>query len=486
MTTHFRISLSCATLALSTAFLGAQEALVDASAIFSDPEFKARFMGSYGFLPDVEPQMDPNNNAERKLFQQVGALLEDQAMPAGSKITSLQQLVTPDSNAALQFILANLYYDQNQEELAEKWYLSAIDKFKSFRRAHKNLGLLRYQRGNPDKALESLLRAVELGEFSSQVFGLLGICHLNRAEYLAAETGFRQALLLEPEKKDWKRGLLSAFMGAERYAEVNALVDQLLPEDPVNEKYWLMKAAALKSLNRDEEAIKAFEMLRLLGKAEPGVLEILGNLYMDKQKPNAALIAYQDALKTSTQINGSAVLRTANLLFSYDFVEQADKYVNLLASRGSELTREEQMDLRTLEAKIARSRGEDDRAATILHDIVLKDNRNGEARIELAQYYASKMRNAEDEAKEREYYARSKLYFDQALLIEGSEAMAALRYGQMLVGRREFVQAVPLLQRSLRSEPRSDVEQYVRQVERLARRQEAQEAADKKAVSPGE
>ena len=463
-------------------FAIAQTSLINEASLMKDPDFKKRFMGSYGFLPEVEPKMDPNNKEEKKQFEAVAQLLADETLSESNKLASLQQLVTEQSHPSLQFILGNLYYTSGRTELAEKWYVSAINEFPSFRRAHKNLGLIQFDSGKRQQAAQSLLKAVELGEFSSQVFGVLGVAHLDKEDYLAAEAAFRQALMLDPAKKEWTKGLLSAYMGAERYSEATALLNRLIAEEPENDKYWLMRATALKFLNRDEDSIKAFEILRLMGKATPGQLTLLGNLYMDADNPNAALVAYQDALEVTTKIDGAAVLRTANLLFGYDYIDQSEGYVNLLKGRVGELSESDKLQLKTLEAKLATARGDDAQAAVILEEVITRDNSNGEARIELAQYYVRQMQSVagEDEDKERKYFAKAKLYFDQALLIESSEAKAALRYGQMHVGRREFQKAVPLLRRSLKLEPRDDVEQFVRQVERSARTEKAREDALKK------
>jgi TPR repeat protein len=221
-----------------------------------------------------------------------------------------------------------------------------------------------------------------------------------------------------------------------------------------------------------------------MGEAKPEILEILGAIYLDQEQPkgNAALTAYQAAAAGSKKLKGSSVLRTANLLFGAQFTPQAKQYMSGLQHRIGELTPQEQLDLRTLEAKIARVEGDDAKASTILQDIILKDNRNGEARIELAQFFERQAKVAEDESKKAEFYARASLYFDQALQIENSEAMAALRYGQMLVGKTEFVKAVPFLKKSFQLRPKEAVDQYIKRVERAARRQQAKEEELKKSL----
>jgi hypothetical protein len=54
----------------------------------------------------------------------------------------LEKSMNPDGSAALDFILANLDYQNGQLDEAVDYYGRALGKFPDFRRAHKNLGLL--------------------------------------------------------------------------------------------------------------------------------------------------------------------------------------------------------------------------------------------------------------------------------------------------------------------------------------------------------
>jgi tetratricopeptide (TPR) repeat protein len=450
--------------------------------LFQDPEFQKRFMGSYGFLPDVEPEIDPNDEEETAYFLEVKELLAADNM-AGLKAKLMQDMDPDVSHAALQFMLANLHFQDENNADAEKWYLSAIRKFPSYLRAHKNLGLVYFQKGENELAIESLSKAVQLGDREAQTTGLLGICHMNQENWLAAESALRQAVVLEPKNSQWKQSLMRVFFNSEQYEAALSLVNQGLMEKPDDDRLWLMKGRALMELNRPQEASVAFETLRHLGKATPEIMEILGAVYMDQEKSNAALSAYLGAAKASSKLKGSSVLRTANLLFGYQYIDQSKRYISQLRPRLNELTPDEQLKLKTLEAKIARSEGDNGAAMAALHDIILKDNRNGEARVELAQLYAILAGEAEEETKKAEHLARAKLYFDQAMQIEDSQAMAALRYGQMLVGQAEYIKAVPLLKKAYELRPRDEVDQYVKRVERAARRQQEKEDADRKAAS---
>jgi tetratricopeptide (TPR) repeat protein len=452
--------------------------------LFKDPDFQKRFMGSFGFLPEVEPTIDPESEEKKAYLLEIKDLLAADNM-TGLKAKLQQDLDPQVSDAALQFMYANIWFQEGNNSEAEKWYTSAIRKFPSYLRAYKNLGLVHYQTGANAKAIESLSKAVELGDRSAQTIGLLGLCHLSQEDWMPAETALRQAMVLEPKRPQWRKALLQAFFGAEQYDAAHGMLTHMIDEKPDDTNLWLMKGRALMELKRSEEATMAFETLRHMGSAKPEILEILGAIYMDLEKPNAALSAYQAAAKGSKKLKGSSVLRTANLLFGYQYTDQAKSFVTALRPRVKELTDQEQLDLRTLEAKIARAEGDDSRASSILQDIILKDNRNGDARIELAQFFERQAKNTEDKMKKAEYFARATLYFEQAMQIETTEALAALRFGQMLVGKSDFVKAVPLLQKSYQLRPKDEVDQYIKRVQRAARRQEAKDAELKRTLSKG-
>jgi uncharacterized protein HemY len=58
-----------------------------------------------------------------------------------------------------------------------------------------------------DKAIEPISKTIELGEVSGQLYGMLGFAYMGQENYIAAESAFRNALLMEPKEKNWKLNL---------------------------------------------------------------------------------------------------------------------------------------------------------------------------------------------------------------------------------------------------------------------------------------
>ena len=59
-------------------------------------------------------------------------------------------------------------------------------------------------------------------------------------------------------------------------------------------------------------------------------------------------------------------------------------------------------------------------------------------------------------------------YFERAANVEGFEADAKIRHGQLLVGQGRYQEALPLLRRAQQLAPRDNVQEYIEQVERFA------------------
>ena len=260
-------------------------------AFLNDPEWRKRFLGSYGFLSGAEPQVQP---AELESLREVLELMK--ANPRAATV-SLQQQVSPESSAALDFILANLEFQSGQLDSAQKNYEGALRKFPDFRRAHKNLGLLLVQRSDCASGLEHLTKAVELGDRDGRNFGLIGFCYIDRGDPLAADAAYRNAILQEPGTRDWKLGLAQALISMERHREAIALFDALLEENPADATAWLLQANAYVGVDQPLAAAVNLEAVRGMGAAQSSSLVLLGDIYMNTGMPDLAQGAYLEVIE---------------------------------------------------------------------------------------------------------------------------------------------------------------------------------------------
>lgn len=422
--------------------------------VVDDPEWRKRFLGSYGFLSGAEPEIKPS---ELEVLREVIELIK--INPRAAQAMLAQQTGT-ESSAALDFVLANLEFQSGEVELAAQHYESALEKFPDFRRAHKNLGLLRVQKGNFAGARVHLSRAVELGDRDGRSYGLIGYAYINLGNDLAAEVAYRNAILQEPETRDWKLGLARSLLSMQRYEEAIALFDALLEETPEDGTLWMLQANAYVGLEQPMKAAVNLETVRLLGKAQTSGLELLGDIYMNAGMPDLAKSAYLEVIASdegATRFDSS--LRASQLLVRTGAYAEAQDVLDSIQKRyGEKLGQDDELKVLTLEAKVARAQGRDAAAASLLKSIVERDGTRGDALLELAAYHES--------AGDRE---RAILMVERAQRLDAFEYRALLDHAQMMVSDKDYEKAAELLRQALgiKREPR--VERYLALVERSVR-----------------
>jgi tetratricopeptide (TPR) repeat protein len=454
MRTHrtFLILAACLTASLSAQSNNIRNT---ASHLWNDETFVKEFLGSYGFLAGYEPQI---SEEEKEALRSLIDLMK--ASPQAA-IQQLEPQITSQSSAAFDFILANLYFQEGNLPKAEQFYHNAVLKHPDFRRAYKNLGLVQIQKGDFTKAITTISKAMELGEVDGRAYGLLGYAYLTKERHYPAEAAYRQAILMQPDHQDWKVGLAQCLLQTERYADAIALFDTLIKEDPNNTDYWLLQGNAYIGKGDSLAAAENIEIVRRMGAAKLTTLTLLGDIYMNNEAPDLALAAYLAAAEQATAKDSIALVRAAELLTRTANYEQAAAMIRKSrAALAQTLTENDDLTLLTLEAKIARATGEDHKAADLLAQIIERDALNGDAIIELANYYADQG----DMAKAINRY-------QQVEKIEQFEREALVAHGQALVRDGQYKKALPILRRALELRSDRNLADFTDRVERAARSQ---------------
>ncbi len=425
------------------------------SSIVRDPEWQKSFLGSYGFLSGAEPDIKPS---ELELLKEVIDLLKLNPKVAQAM---LEQRVGADSSAALDFILANLRFQNGDVDKAGEGYELALSKFPDFRRAHKNLGLLRVQVNRCERAIEHLTRAVELGDRDGRTYGLLGYCYLNVENQLAAEVAYRNAILQQPDAKDWQLGLARSLLSQQKYAEAAALFSAFLEKHPEDVTAWKLQANAFVGLDQPMAAAVNLEAVRVLGQADPSTLSLLGDIYMNEGVSDLAKEAYLEVIESDakgTRFRES--YRAAELLVRSQAYGEASDLIDSIDRRyAKKLDSDDELKLMTLEAKVARGRGRKKEAAELLETIVRRDGTRGDALLELARYHRA-------EGNEQ----KALLMLERAQNLDGFEYPALVEQAQMRVASKEYEEAANLLRQALRIRNEPRVERFLARVEEASRR----------------
>ena len=426
------------------------------SDLWKDEAFVESFIGSYAFLIGYEPKI---SEEEKDILRDLVDIIKKNKNQVA--IAQLEPQIKPSSSAAFDFILANLYFQEGNLESAEKSYKDAVAKYPNFRRAYKNLGLVQVQYGNFKDAIPTISKALELGEVDGRAYGLLAYSYLTEGMYYPSEAAYRQAILIQPKQKDWKIGLARCLLEMERYKEAASIFETLLKEDPNNSDYWLLQSNAYIGNDQSLRAAQNLEIVRHMGEAELSTLILLGDIYMNNSVLELALSAYQSAVKVADSDDALVLLRTANILTRTANFEKAAVLVkNIRQNDAVNLSPDQELQLLNQEAKIARAQGDEDTAVVTLNKIIERDALNGEAIIELANYYVDK--DMLPEAINR---------YEQAAKIGAHERDALIAHGQTLVRNAQYREALPLLKRALLLKSEPNLEDYTARVERAARSQ---------------
>jgi tetratricopeptide (TPR) repeat protein len=427
---------------------------LDLAAIWNDPTFQKQFVGSYGINAEIEPRITPD---EVKILEKIRPFMADN-LPMAE--TMLGNLIKPDSSATLDFTLGGIRFQREEYPLALESYQRAVGKFPSFRRAWRNLGLIQARDGRYDEAIKAFTRMIELGGGDGYSFGLLGFAYASKQDYQAAETAYRNALLLQPESSEWRLGLTRCVFKQQKYEDAAALLDVLIARYPDKAEFWLLQAHTFLGLKQPLKAAGNLEALDLLGKATVDSLDTLGDIYVSENLMDLASHAYQRGIDVDAKQPVARPLRSAELLASRGAMKQARAvamHVRQVLQAQHDAAANHK--LLKLEARLTMAEGiGDPETAKVLEQVVAEDPLDGEALMLLAQDCAQ---HGEPD--------RAIFWYERAESLEAFEINARIKHAQVLVGMGRYTDAIPLLRRAQESRPRDDVARYLDQVERIAK-----------------
>ncbi|QDU70604.1 tetratricopeptide repeat protein [Mucisphaera calidilacus] len=462
--------------------------------IWDDSRFKDQFTDSYVADTEIEPRV---TTIERDVMLSVIELLREAGDLEGeARLTKQAEAIevieeenSETGTAVFDFTLGNIYFEQEKLPEAEVAYREAIEKHRKFRRAWRSLGMLYIRQSNWEQAIEAMTKVIELGGGDGITYGLMGFAYSSINNPLSAESAYRQAILLEPGRLDWKMGLVRSFFRQQRFADVVALSNEMIEKDTSNADLWLLQANAYLQLNQPMDAAENYEFVDRLGKSTPETLNMLGDIYLNQEFYDLAVASYIRSLEHEEAKDPSRAVQAARVLTARAELELTAQLVAVIkANFEEELSVDDRKAILRMEARFALAEGATDREAEIIREIVELDPLDGEALILLGQHEASKVRDqqaavqavkasdnpdpADVEAADAalaEQVAKAVFYFERAAAIEGFEADASVRQAQLMVRLGQYEKALPLLRRAQQIKPRENVQQYLQQVERIAR-----------------
>ncbi len=470
----------------------AAESLIAPAHLFQQPGFAKDFVGSYGILSEVEPDV---SDTEQTLLTRLQVLFTESKFKEAEEqlIRYIKETEKPtdpklqpgEISPALVFVLGNLYFQSERPIEAERAFKLSIRRFPKFRRAYTNLGYLYASQTKLDDALAAFQKAVELGEKSSRVMGMLGYCYMSKQNALAAENAYRQAYLLDPNSRDWKLGLAQTFLMQEKFEDAASMFGNLIKENPQDRQLWMRQTSAFISMEKKQDAILNLEMLRLLKLSDEKSLNLLGNLYMDQSQPLLALNAFSDAMAASSQINVPQAIKSARILNDNGNTDEAADLIQKIRAAAGTIAPADQIALDLAEVKVVTAKKQIDQAGVILNRLAKENPTNPEILLELARYYDQLAKAAPNEEAMRAHIGQAKTNYLLAAEHTSTAYPANLGYGQLLVRDSRTMEALPYLEKALALKSSDNLTQYTARVRRAAdqekKRKEREEAAREQA-----
>ncbi|GAA5480910.1 tetratricopeptide repeat protein [Haloferula sargassicola] len=426
------------------------EPLPLSTSYWKDPAFLKSFNGSYRIEARIEPAVSTD---ERGLLVEVQKSMEDGERKAA--LAKLKGSSLTAKSAALTFNLANLYFETGELDDAEKAYRKAIEDYPSFRRAHRNLGVLLVRKEKTEDALKHLIEAVRLGDSDGSTYGMIGYCRLEQGEWASALQAYRMAQVSEPDAVEWKAGVAQCLQQLDETSEAVALLDEVIRRRPEEAGYAELQAGMLIELGRLDDAVKALELPRRLGRLSGDGLLLLAELNLRESRSEDALALVPEAFAAGTKPTDGRLMAVLGFATS---VREWEVARALLEKAREQIKGEAPRPLRLAEAKLEIDSDEaPDKGVEMLSKLIEEDPTDGVALLELGKYEVSRGKPGEGE-----------LLLERATAVEQVAADAWVEIAKLRVGESRFGAALTAVDEALKLRPGGSLQDYRDSLAKLA------------------
>ncbi len=456
----------------------------------NSPTFIKSIVGGYGVTPDISPEL---NRTDIEAVQENATFLQsddpEQLQVAAQNLEQYmeqQETEEEEFSAAIPQIIGSVYFrlstlaeaETERERYRQQgvdFLQQAVEKFPSFRQAHKNLARLYFQMGTDEAmplAMKHFARSIELGDKEAATFILLAKLYYDSERYVAAEAAARQAIMMDPDIKEARTILAYSLFSQERFQEAQGVFKEMLQDDPDNADVWQMVANTYIQSNEISEAANRLEIVRFMGEAQSSTLLLLGDVYMNKSMTEDAKQVYSEALQLALEEPNDPILDNyvqpiehLNNFQAYDLAKELLDEVE--SAFSGDLDNDQRNDLLALRSEINIALGEGEAAAQNLKDILDIDPMNRRALLSLGEYYSRL--TPEDRQERQEAVETALSYFRRAQELintgnsrdEDAARQAFVGEGQLLARERRLNEALAALEEAQQIEEEDRIASYI-------------------------
>ncbi|TRY13388.1 tetratricopeptide repeat protein [Shewanella hanedai] len=396
-----------------------------------------------------EARLDPS---EQSLAQKLRPALDKKEYKTA--LALLEAHSSDKKSAALWQVTGQVNMAMSRWKQAESAFLQAIKVQPGLARSHRSLAALYIKQSTYDKAQQHIRSALALGQQDAQLFGQLAYINLQNSSPWSAINGYQQALLLEPDSRQWQQGLMFALLEAKHFQPAQALVEELLVKRPKDKALWLHRSQISMELGQLDKALSSLEVALRLGDTTAENLLLSAQLHLKQGSVEQSVKRLTQALKSSN-VSFEQVASSIEWLAHYGYLTQANKVIKGVSTRG--MSARDKGQFYGVKGKIAAQMHSSDKALGYYLKAIKFSPDNGELLLALAEHYRTKSE-----------FGRAELYYLRAEVSADVRVQALVGHAQLAIDQALYSQAITYLNKALQQSPeRRDLARNIKVLERL-------------------
>lgn len=366
---------------------------------------------------------------------------------------------------ALLQVQGQIQLSLNQYEQAKQSFLAAIKQLPDFIRAHKSLAVVYIKEKNHQQARQHLVKTISLGEGDAQLYGYLAYINLQLSTPWSAIAGYKQALFLEPDNKQWQQGLLYSLISAKDNQAAKAMLNEMLQKTPNDAHLWLQRSRISLDNNTPLDALTSMEMAFRLGNNDADNLIATAQLHLNYGSISRAaelmtkLLTQWQQQNVFYQVKNSGHFNAIESVIAWLIYENHWEEATLLLKQckqfNSQLTDLQQSQLKLHSAQLLGKTKE--QITQLLEEAIKLTPTNGQTLIALAEHY-QKYKN----------YTQAQLLLVRAASLPSFANRAYINHAQIYIELKNYQQAAKMLRKALKLNPsRQDLIQNINLLDRM-------------------
>ena len=210
-------------------------------------------------------------------------------------------------------------------------------------------------------------------------------------------------------------------------------------------------------MDEPRKTARCIEIARRIENVDTDVLELLGDIYLKEEAYASAAEVYGEIVRSGGEIDVFSALRAAHYLLTNNEPDLASELFALFPNLVEDWPRLTKALHYQLSGEFALAEGNQDAAIEFFNRAILNDPFNGPVLIKLGEVFSE--RNELDRA----YYM-----FERARRDKDNEYAALVMHAQLLVDKRLYSDALPLIESALEIESSGSLEEFQEQVRKAA------------------